>query len=75
MEIGRRDAFDLVLVAVSLALVYAHAVRASDPQAVVGLLVGRVTSISPVVYLVLVGSAGVLLLVYNLLYLPAKQSR
>lgn len=73
MDIGRRDAFDLVLVAVALALVYASSVETSDPVGSVDAAVAAVTSVNPIVYLVVVGVGGVLFMAYAVFYVPNQQ--
>jgi uncharacterized membrane protein YuzA (DUF378 family) len=42
---------------------------------VVGRLVGALTSLHPVAYLVVVGLAGILFAAFALLYLPARSGR
>ncbi|WP_123537038.1 hypothetical protein [Halosimplex salinum] len=72
MAVERRDAFDLVLVATALVLVYASSVGVSNPVSVVGGVVDAITSVSPIAYLVIVGLGGVLFMAYALLYLPTQ---
>ncbi len=72
MVIEERDAFDLVLVATALALVVGSSVEASNPVSVVGSVVGAVTSVDPIAYLVVVGVGGVLFMAYAMLYLPSQ---
>jgi len=73
MEIGRRDAFDLTLVAVALACVYSYLLDPSGSGTAIGDAVDAVLSIDPLVVLVVVGAGGVLFLAYALLYLPTQQ--
>lgn len=75
MDVDRRDAFDLVLVATALVLVFASSVSASDPVSVVGGVIGAITSVSPIAYLVVVGLAGILFMAYAMLYLPTQSSQ
>lgn len=75
MDVNRRDAFDLALVATALVLAFASSVSASNPASVVGGVVGAVTSISPIAYLVVVGLAGILFMAYAMLYLPTQSSQ
>ena len=74
MEISRRDAFDLVLVAVAAGCIYSYAVDPSGPQTAIGDVLDAVASVNPVAYLVVFGAAGILFLAYALLYLPTQQS-
>lgn len=73
MEIGRRDAFDLALVAVAIACIVSYLADESNPQTAIDALVDALTSVSPVAYLVLFGGAGVLFLAWAMLYLPSQQ--
>lgn len=75
MEISRRDAFDLALIAVAVACIYSYAVDPSGPQTAIGDVLDAVASVNPIAYLVAVGAAGILFLAYGVLYLPRKQSR
>lgn len=75
MEIERRDAFDLALVTTALILVFASSVSASNPANLVGGIVGAVTSVGAVTYLIAVGLGGVLFTAYVVLYLPSKSGR
>ncbi|MFC7141241.1 hypothetical protein ACFQMA_15555 [Halosimplex aquaticum] len=72
MAIEERDAFDLALVAIAVALVVGSSVEASNPAAVVGSAIGAVTSLDPIAYLVVLGVGGVLFMAYALLYLPSQ---
>ena len=74
MDFRSRDAFDAVLVAVALVLVYSHVAAAPDPASAVGRAVGAFASLDPVLYLVVLGLGGVLFLAYGLLYLPSRAS-
>ena len=73
MEIGRRDAFDLVLVAVAVACILSYAIDPSGPQTAIGAVVDALASVSPIAHLVVFGGAGILFLAYALLYLPSQQ--
>lgn len=75
MDIGPRDAFDLVLVAVALVLVYLHAIQTAGSQTAIGAVVEGLASINPIAYLVAVGVGGVLFMAYALLYVPAQSQR
>lgn len=75
MEIGRRDAFDLALVAVALVLVVSQSVSPSDPAGAISAFVAGITSVNPVVYLVVVGLGGIVFMAYGLLYLPTQRQR
>jgi hypothetical protein len=72
MDLVNRDAFDTALVVVALVLVYTHSVSASDPTSVVGQVVSALVSLSPIVYLVVLGLVGILFMTYGLLYLPSQ---
>ncbi|WP_436925753.1 hypothetical protein [Halosimplex amylolyticum] len=72
MAIEEREAFDLALVATALVLVVGSSIDASNPVSVVGSVVGAVTSVDPIAYLVVVGVGGVLFTAYAMLYLPAQ---
>lgn len=74
MDIRSRDAFDTALVVVGLVLVYSHAVTTGNPLSVVGRVLDAVVSLNPIVYLVVLGLAGVLFLAYGLLYIPTRAS-
>jgi len=75
MAVARRDALDLVLAGVALALVFGSAVSASNPAAVVGRAVNAVVSVGPLTYLFVLGIAGVLFMAYAVLYLPSQRPR
>ncbi|QLH76538.1 hypothetical protein HZS55_04110 [Halosimplex rubrum] len=73
MAVSERDAFDLALVVVALALVFGSSVTASNPVAVVGRAVSAVASVGPIAYLVVLGVGGILFMAYAVLYLPTTQ--
>lgn len=75
MAIAERDAFDLVLVAVALALVVGSSIRASNPVSRVTAAFAAVTSLDPIAYLVVLGVAGVLFMAYALLYVPTQSGQ
>lgn len=74
MDLASRDAFDTALVVVALVLVYSHAVSTTDPTSTVGALVAGLVSLDPLVYLLVLGVAGILFMAYGLLYLPTQTS-
>ena len=75
MAVRERDAIDLALVAVALALVFGSGVGASNPATVVGRAVSAVASVGPLAYLLVLGVAGVLFMAYAVLYLPSQSVR
>jgi len=75
MEISRRDAFDLALVAVAVGCVVSYAIDPSGSQTAVGDVVSAVAGVNPLVSLVVLGAVGTLFLAYVLLYLPTQQAR
>jgi hypothetical protein len=75
MEWPSRDAFDTGLIVVGLVLVYSHAVSTTDPSSLVGVAVSALVSLDPLVYLVVLGVAGILFMAYGLLYLPGQASQ
>jgi hypothetical protein len=74
MDRSRRDTLDLALVVVAVLLVLSTLVDVSGITGTVGGLVGAVTSIDPIAYLLVFAAGGVLFLAYGLLYLPGRES-
>jgi len=75
MATEHRERFDLALVVTALILVVAPPISASNPVSVVGGVVGAITGVSPIAYLVIVGLGGVIFMAYALLYLPSQQGQ
>jgi hypothetical protein len=72
MDLVSRDAFDTALIVVALVLVYSHSVSTTDPTTVVVAAIAALFSLDPLVYLMILGLAGILFMTYGVLYLPSQ---